>query len=83
MNFMNSENTKDLAKKKAEEIILDPLYFATMMIYCNKADGMVAGAVNATGNVLRPAFQIVKTEAGISTVSSAIIMVLKRQIIWS
>ena len=75
--FYELRKHKGLSKEKAEEIILDPLYFATMMIYCNKADGMVAGAVNATGNVLRPAFQIVKTEAGISTVSSAIIMVLK------
>jgi phosphate acetyltransferase len=38
---------------------------------------MVAGADNPTGNVLRPAFQIIKTKADISTVSSAIILLLK------
>ena len=75
--FYELRKHKGIAKEEAEKIVKDPLYFATMMIYTNKADGMVAGAANATGNVLRPAFQIVKTAEGISTVSSAIIMVLK------
>jgi phosphate acetyltransferase len=75
--FYELRKHKGINKKDAEKIIKDPLYFGTMMVYTNKADGMVAGAANATGNILRPAFQIVKTAAGISTVSSAIIMVLK------
>ena len=75
--FYELRKHKGISKEDAEKAIKDPLYFGTMMIYTNKADGMVAGAVNATGNVLRPAFQIVKTAEGISTVSSAIIMVLK------
>jgi len=75
--FYELRKHKGITKEEAKNIVKDPLYFATMMIYTNKADGMVAGAANATGNVLRPAFQIVKTAEGISTVSSAIIMVLK------
>lgn len=75
--FYELRKHKDISKEEAEKAIKDPLYFGTMMIYTGKADGMVAGADNATGNVLRPAFQIVKTKEGISTVSSALIMVLK------
>ena len=75
--FFELRKHKEITKEEAEEAIKDPLYFGTMMIYTGKADGMVAGAANATGNVLRPAFQIVKTAEGISTVSSALIMVLK------
>ena len=75
--FYELRKHKGISKEDAEKAIKDPLYFGTMMIYTGKADGMVAGAVNPTGNVLRPAFQIVKTAEGISTVSSAIIMVLK------
>jgi len=75
--FYELRKHKGISKDDAEKVIKDPLYFGTMMIYTGKADGMVAGAVNPTGNVLRPAFQIVKTAEGISTVSSAIIMVLK------
>ena len=75
--FYELRKHKDISKQEAEKAVKDPLYFGTMMIYTNKAAGMVAGAANATGNVLRPAFQIVKTAEGISTVSSALIMVLK------
>ncbi len=42
-------------------------------------DGEVAGAMNATGIVLRPAFQIVKTLPGISVVSGAFIMIMKEE----
>ena len=75
--FYQLRKHKGITKAEAEKAVKDPLYFGTMMIYTDKADGMVAGAANATGNVLRPAFQIVKTAEGISTVSSALIMVLK------
>lgn len=75
--FYELRKHKGISKAEAEKAIKDPLYFGTMMVYTKKAHGMVAGAVNATANVLRPSFQIVKTKAGISTVSSALIMVLK------
>ncbi|PUU90074.1 phosphate acetyltransferase [Halanaerobium sp.] len=75
--FYQLRKHKGITKAEAEKAVKDPLYFGTMMIYTDKADGMVTGAANATGNVLRPAFQIVKTAEGISTVSSALIMVLK------
>ena len=44
------------------------------MVKTGDADGMVAGAINSTGNMLRPALQIIKTEPGISVVSSSFIM---------
>ena len=75
--FYELRKHKNISREDAKQAIKDPLYFGTMMIYTGKADGMVAGAANATSNVLRPAFQIVKTQEGISTVSSAIILVLK------
>ena len=75
--FYEMRKHKGINKEDAKKIIQDPLYFGTMMIYKNRATGMVAGAANPTGNVLRPAFQIIKTKKGISTVSSAIIVLLK------
>ncbi|MQY80356.1 MAG: phosphate acetyltransferase [Bacteroidetes bacterium] len=68
---------KGLTRNEALKIIEDPLYLATLMIKNNDADGEVAGAMNATGDVLRPAFQYVKTMPGISVVSGAFIMILK------
>lgn len=68
---------KGMNKGTALELIEDPLYLATLMIKNGDADGEVAGAANATGDVLRPAFQYVKTMPGISVVSGAFIMILK------
>ncbi|MFP4020143.1 MAG: phosphate acyltransferase, partial [Halanaerobium sp.] len=53
--FYELRKHKKITKEEAEEAVKDPLYFGTMMIYTDKSDGMVAGAANATGNVLRPA----------------------------
>lgn len=67
---------KGMTTEKAYELLKDPLYLATLMIKNGDADGEVAGAMNATGDVLRPAFQYVKTLPGISVVSGAFIMIL-------
>jgi phosphate acetyltransferase len=69
--------SKGLKKDEALKLLQNPLYFATVMIKYGDADGEVAGADNATGDVLRPAFQFVKTLPGISVVSGAFFMFLK------
>jgi phosphate acetyltransferase len=69
--------SKGLTKDEAMRQLQNPLYFATVMIKYGDADGEVAGADNATGDVLRPAFQYVKTLPGISVVSGAFLMFLK------
>jgi len=67
---------KGLTHEEASKLIENPLYLSTLMIKNGDADGEVAGAMNATGDVLRPAFQYVKTLPGISVVSGAFIMIL-------
>lgn len=69
--------SKGLTKDEALKLLKNPLYFATVMIKYGDADGEVAGADNATGDVLRPAFQYVKTLPGISVVSGAFLMFVK------
>ncbi|HLW07559.1 MAG TPA: phosphate acetyltransferase [Marinilabiliaceae bacterium] len=68
---------KGLTIEQADQLVMDPLYLSVLMIKSGDADGEVAGAESPTGDVLRPAFQIVKTLPGISVVSGAFIMVLK------
>jgi len=68
---------KGMTKEKAMELLNDPLYMAVLMVKMGDADGEVAGAANATGDVLRPAFQYVKTEPGISVVSGAFLMMME------
>ncbi len=67
---------KGLTPEGAAEMLLDPLCIGAVMIKNGDADGEVAGARNATGDVLRPAFQFVKTMPGISVVSGAFVMII-------
>jgi phosphate acetyltransferase len=66
--------SKGMTMEEAQTLAKDPLYLACLMIKNGDADGELAGAQNTTGNVLRPAFQIVKTKPGISVVSGAFLM---------
>lgn len=72
----NIRKEKGMTMEEAGRLVEDPLYLGTLMIKAGDADGEVAGAANSTGDVLRPAFQIVKTLPGISIVSGAFIMIL-------
>ncbi|MDD4802057.1 MAG: phosphate acetyltransferase [Syntrophomonas sp.] len=74
--FYEMRKNKGLTLDQAKSSMLDPLFFASMMVKMNKADGEVAGAENTTGNVLRPALQIIKTAPGMSSVSGAFIMIV-------
>ena len=66
---------KGMTMEQAEELVkTNTLYFGTMMVKMGEADGLVAGAISSTGDVLRPALQIIKTEPGISVVSSCFLM---------
>jgi phosphate acetyltransferase len=75
--MVEQRKSKGLTKDEAFRLLQDPLYFATVMIKSGDADGEVAGADNATGDVLRPAFQYIRTKPGISVVSGAFLMFLK------
>ena len=61
---------KGMEKEQAAQLVKNPLYLGVMLVKTGKADGMVAGSVNSTGDTLRPALQIIKTAPGIKTVSS-------------
>ncbi len=66
---------KGMTIEEAQKKVLDPLYLGCLIIKNGEADGQLAGARNATSNVLRPALQIIKTKPGISVVSGAFVMI--------
>lgn len=67
---------KGLTLDEARNLVEDELYYGTMMVKLNDAQGMVAGAINKTSDVLRPALQIIKTDGFSSSVSGAFIMIV-------
>ena len=65
---------KGMTIEEARKLVVDPLYYGCLMIKSGDADGQLAGARNTTGNVLRPALQIIKTAPGITCVSGAMLL---------
>ncbi len=61
---------KGLTLQQADELEKDPYYFATLLVECGYADGMVAGAECSTANTIRPALQIIKSKNKNEPVSS-------------
>ncbi|GHU98676.1 phosphate acetyltransferase [Bacteroidia bacterium] len=75
--MMELRAAKGLTREEAARQLRDPLYLGAVMVKAGDADGEVAGADNATSDVLRPAFQYIKTMPGVSVVSGAFIMLLQ------
>lgn len=58
----------------ASKILQNPNYFAAMMLQNGQCDGLVAGASEFSGNILRPLFQLIKPLPGIKSISSCMVM---------
>lgn len=65
---------KGLTLEKAYELMKDSLYWGVMMVKKSHADGMVAGAIHATSDTLRPALQILKTSPESKIVTAFFVM---------
>ena len=65
---------KGLTEEAAAKLAADPMYYGMMMVKLGDADGLVSGAVHSTGDMLRPALQIVRTAPGMKLVSSSFLM---------
>jgi len=73
-DFYHLRKAKGVTVEQAEQIVTNPLYFGVMLVKSGMADGMVAGAVNSTPDVLRPSLQILKTAPGTKLVSAFFVM---------
>ena len=65
---------KGVTEEQAVKLVQDPMYYGIMMVKLGDADGLVSGAVHTTGDMLRPALQIIKTKPGLKVVSSSFLL---------
>ena len=65
---------KGMTEEQAAKLVADPMYYGVMMVKMGDADGLVSGAIHSTGDMLRPALQIIKAKPGMKTVSSCFLM---------
>ena len=69
-----ARKAKGVTPEDAARLARDPMYFGIMMVKLGDADGLVSGAVHTTGDMLRPALQLIKTKPGCKVVSSSFLM---------
>ena len=72
--FYDLRKAKGVTPEQALETVKDVMYYGIMMVKTGDADGLVSGAIHSTGDMLRPALQIIKTAPGIKCVSSSFLM---------
>ena len=65
---------KGLTEAQAAALVANPMYYGMMMVKMGEADGLVSGAVHSTGDMLRPALQIIRTRPGMKLVSSSMLV---------
>ena len=79
--FYELRKQKGISEQMASDTMTDVSYFGTMMVHKGAADGMVSGAVHTTGDTIRPALQIIRTQPGFSIVSSVFLMCLPDRVL--
>lgn len=72
---------KGISLDDAKKILKNELYFGTMMLYNNDADGLVCGASHTTADTIRAAFKIIKTKKDVKKVSGAMLMIKDEKVL--
>jgi phosphate acetyltransferase len=79
--YHEARRHKGITEEQASDTIVDVSYFGTMMVEVGHVDGMVSGAAHTTGHTIRPAFEFIRTRAGVDVVSSVFFMLLPDRVL--
>ncbi|MBD5786834.1 phosphate acetyltransferase [Cellulosimicrobium terreum] len=79
--YVRLRTHKGVSLEEARERVQDVSYFGTMMVHLGLADGMVSGAKHTTAHTIKPSFEIIKTQPGVSVVSSVFLMCLEDRVL--
>ena len=74
--YYNLRKHKGLSREEAEQTMQDPIYFGAMCVRKDRAQGFVGGSIASTAKMIRSCLHIVKTEPGIKTLSSCLLIVV-------
>jgi phosphate acetyltransferase len=72
---------KSVTREMARDLMLDPVHYATMMVYKGDADGFVSGSTHSTADTLGPVLRVIKTREGVSLASSIFFMCLPERVL--
>ena len=72
---------KGMSMDIAHDAVTDVTIFGTLLVKSGLADGMVSGASHTTADTVRPALQLIRTNEGVSVVSSVFFMCLADKVL--
>ncbi len=72
---------KGMSMDIAHDAVTDVTIFGTLLVKAGLADGMVSGAAHTTADTVRPALQLIRTNEGVSVVSSVFFMCLADKVL--
>jgi phosphate acetyltransferase len=72
---------KSVTLEMARDLMIDPVYYSTMMVYMGDADGFVSGSTHSTADTLGPVLRVIKTRPGVSLASSIFFMCLPDKVV--
>ena len=79
-DLYNLRKDKGMDLATAQKLIREPIYYGTMMVHLNEADGLISGAIHTTGHTLLPALQIIKTREKFHKVSGVFFIRFKDEV---
>jgi len=69
-----------LTPDQADQLLQEPTFFGTALIYDGKAHGLIAGATQSTGDTIRPALQLIKTKPNVTKSFGYFIMLRNQEV---
>jgi phosphate acetyltransferase len=72
---------KGVTREMARDTVIDPIHFATLMVYKNQADGFVSGSTHSTATTLAPVLRIIRAKPGVSLASSVFFMCMPDEVL--
>ena len=72
---------KGVTQEMARDTVMDPVHYATLMVYKDMADGFVSGSTHSTASTLAPVLRIIRTKEGVSLASSIFFMCMPDKVL--
>lgn len=72
---------KSVTREMARDLLVNPVYYATMMVHIGDADGFVSGSTHSTADTLGPVLRVIRTREGVSLASSIFFMCMPDRVL--
>jgi phosphate acetyltransferase len=72
---------KSVTREMARDLLVNPVYYATMMVHTGDADGFVSGSTHSTADTLGPVLRVIRTREGVSLASSIFFMCMPDRVL--